>query len=462
LPSTVQLQLPMQAGAERIEQAVSGACAFQFLDGTVSAALQAQPYSGETKRPFTSPDTFMSEADKTASDEEIAQPPATVFGVFVALYGEESQFRQQMPLSENARVTPVQPLEAAPWCGSGTVRVLRNIPMAGQKEYIEELRVAICRSGGTCTLAVQAALTLVAGFPVGNLLMEVLYIFTQASPDDPIIFNAWGHAQPGRAHDILMDMVRQGADGYVDTARRFLQPIPHELLHPPGPGDPVERPTSSSIPEVLLAPANSPASPERSRPEEGPLQWMWLDSNPPPLLGLRLLTGLSPLRWSRKGPPTSVAAELASQKSGRGVRVRVPGGDVETFPDAHAASQWIREAFCSKQGCQPPPGEVKKEEPLILQWMWALSLPGIQSLATLNPLGWSPARPALAVAAELALQEGDRGVLLRTKEKIESFPDAQAAVCWIRERLSAEQVDFAKCSVALLTLGQAVLNLKGG
>mmetsp|Transcript_4321 Transcript_4321/g.12614 ORF Transcript_4321/g.12614 Transcript_4321/m.12614 type:complete len:581 (+) Transcript_4321:133-1875(+) len=345
--SLLHLELPICEGLKELdvnsnEDPTRG---FKVCEGTIVAALQAQQSTPETHRPFIHPDIVMRGGSKQLADIEVAQPPATIFGLFLALYGPSSRFRQQIQGAENAKtVRPVQPIEAAPWCGVGVVTLAGSLPVAGKTEYVEEVRTGLSTSEGGWFLATQAACTVRMRFPFGESLMEALYVFSQASMADPIIFSAYGTAQPGRANDMLMQSLLKGAELYVEALAKFLSTVPPELLslQPPE----AVRPPVELEPPQGTEPVAMAVQEEESwdaTPGEDRIQWMWADSALVPLPGVHHLARLNPLRWSSLRPALALAAELALQGSDRGVLLRSAAGSVRTFPDAHTASRWIHE-----------------------------------------------------------------------------------------------------------------------
>jgi len=254
----------------------------------------------------------------------------------------------RVPGAERGQIVrPVEPLPDAPWCGVGVVKLLAPVPLAGDKEYVEEVRTALRSSGARMEVAVQAACTFRMGFPFGDVRMESLYIFSQASLDEPVLFSAYGSAQAGRAQEPLMQCLQKGAEVFVETAQAFLGTGPPERFArgPPEVVDPPEglEPVPDPRPAAEAEQGVQPVTAHKEEEEEEHLQWMWSDSALLPLPGMSRLSMLNPMRWSALRPPLALAAELSLQSGGRGVILRTSRGSTESFPDVHAAASWIQD-----------------------------------------------------------------------------------------------------------------------
>ncbi|CAK0856811.1 unnamed protein product [Prorocentrum cordatum] len=273
-----------QAPPRRVPSAVPSAWQLELVDCGLEGVLSAQPGTSDGHRSYPGPGVFFSLGEPLCTPTEVAPPPSTLYGVYLALLGEDSRFRHRLCDGVNPEVAEVRRLQSQPGCGTARARCLASIPVLGKRTYQETLRIALCRDGGVSTLAIQVAGTLKVGFPVGDFLTETLHLFTQAGDDCPVQLQSWGMAQPGAQQRKALDGMKAKHREYLANVRRAvrealpgsLQARPHAAPSTP-PSTPSTRAstpsslrsTPSSLPSAPSTPAGA-APPSWPRPAEGP------------------------------------------------------------------------------------------------------------------------------------------------------------------------------------------------
>jgi len=405
---------------ESPEELASGVSGFRPFKGTVAEALQARTHTPDGARAFTPPKEFLEIGVDIGPDCELAEPPATLFGVFAALYGPASTFRQDIADHPDVVVFPVRAVRGAPWCGVGGCRQPWSVPFLGEREYVEELRLALCHAEGVDTMAVQIASKVSLGWPFGDTLTELLYLISQESLEQPVRMRSWGIAQPGRTREMVIEQMIDARRLWVEGALRHLSAFPEASLQlePASHGPEAEAELGHAADAMAPAPEEQPAQAASSCSRRRLGSWF-------------------------AATPSSEAPAQADEA--------VRDTDVSGMPeDANldeAAANVVdtRGVKAADTGLQP------------MQWSWVDPALGI-----INPFRWSELRQPLALALELEFQTNGRGVVLRSADDDttnQEFPHAQAAAQWIRDHCTVEQTaDTAQCVFAVMAAAQVALS----
>lgn len=198
-------------------------------EGALADALLAQPRTSDGSRAFTPLQTFLANGRELGEMVELASGPTTVFGVYMALFGSGSLFREELAAASDARVTPVQPLSHAPWCGTARTTQTITVPVLGARPFEEELRFGLCCVDGETTLAVQGSAK--TSLPMGaSLCTESLHIFSQAVAGGPVRLRAFGLPPRGMHAEKALKGMQEKFPEYVRLAQRLLVASPPSLL----------------------------------------------------------------------------------------------------------------------------------------------------------------------------------------------------------------------------------------
>jgi len=279
-------------GVAELPSAGLNAWQLKLVDGRLEDVFSAQPDTQDGPRSFPDPEVLFSIGESLCNATEIAQAPSTLYGVYLALLGQDSKFRQRLCDGANPEVAEVHRLQYQPGCGITRAKCLASIPVLGKRTYQETLRIALCRDGTVSTLAIQVAGTLKIGFPVGDFLTETLHLFTQAGECGPVLLQSWGMAQPGAQQRRALDGMKAKQREYLANVHQAVQEalpstlearvrgLPSSRAAPAG-DTPPSRPQPTEAPQAeACAPrrsASSPASPPTSTASGwGGRQQAWL------------------------------------------------------------------------------------------------------------------------------------------------------------------------------------------
>lgn len=213
------------------QQIVKSLLGIEPFCGELVDAFNDRQRTRDGSRLFSSISKFLDISLSLGEDVELSTGEATLFGVSVALFGPDSDFRRRLITPAVAEVSPIEILHGSPWCGAATARFMIPVPVLGAREFAEDLRIAISFvDAGQTTLAVQFSSKLALGFPVGDCVTETLHILTQDDLGGPVRLRSLGLAPPGRFEEKALAGIREARRSFVETAKSHLERAASDIL----------------------------------------------------------------------------------------------------------------------------------------------------------------------------------------------------------------------------------------
>lgn len=211
------------------------------MDGTLEEACSSLLTTSDGSRAWTSPDVFEQTGFQLCEDEHVADAPATLYGVFRALFGDNTAFRDRLIDGASPQVSPAIRDPDFMHIGTATGQCTASVPILGTRVYSEELRIALASDGGFDMLAVQVAGKMAIGWPVGDFLTEAMHLYRQKKDPEgggahPVLLSSKALATPGRHQQGALDGLKEKQGFYLSSLRGTIAESDDEVLRSrPGP-----------------------------------------------------------------------------------------------------------------------------------------------------------------------------------------------------------------------------------
>eukprot|EP00929_Paragymnodinium_shiwhaense_P074531 TRINITY_DN38156_c0_g1_i1.p1 TRINITY_DN38156_c0_g1~~TRINITY_DN38156_c0_g1_i1.p1 ORF type:complete len:659 (-),score=80.47 TRINITY_DN38156_c0_g1_i1:203-2179(-) len=213
-----------------LHQPVQGRCNLAVFEGGMEEAFECQKRTCDGSRYYTTPSKMQDMGVKLCEPTVIFDRPCTLYGFYLALYGDDAQLRSKLANGENPTFSPIRPLEHCETCGTGTLTQTVCVPVLGRRPYEEEIRLSLCCTDEANQLVVQISHLLKLGFPVGNFLSETMHIFSQDLKTRVITLLSYGVAQPGRGQDQAYAGMKEKQVELIGLIKELLKSTSSDVL----------------------------------------------------------------------------------------------------------------------------------------------------------------------------------------------------------------------------------------
>eukprot|EP00403_Amphidinium_massartii_P022934 CAMPEP_0178391780 /NCGR_PEP_ID=MMETSP0689_2-20121128/11340_1 /TAXON_ID=160604 /ORGANISM="Amphidinium massartii, Strain CS-259" /LENGTH=543 /DNA_ID=CAMNT_0020012335 /DNA_START=69 /DNA_END=1700 /DNA_ORIENTATION=- len=252
-------------GVERLE----------VLKGSEEEALRAVPETGlgqtaKSRRRAFSSFAAMSNGVCLGKEEEVlpAREGVTLHGVFAALYGRGSTFRQQLADGDNPSVSETAAVEGAPWCCRAQATQVIPAGIMGKCPWEEELRMALCHCNGKTRLLVHGSASL--QLPMKSFVTEQLHVFTQKETGGPVTLWSVGKAQSGLGSQKAIEGMREKRVEFLRIAQEHLRAAPLSLLQSKDRPQPQPQALASTEPQAAAGSSHPSAKGRDDEEQQSP------------------------------------------------------------------------------------------------------------------------------------------------------------------------------------------------